>query len=112
MLHAVCSQSARRRSWRPTMTLQAGCKLAPYAGRMAEAALAHQFDLRDVYRDAGPAWSIGPARAYERIAATAIARLPGRLTGSRVLDLGAGAGAVSRGISRAGGSPVALDPSH
>jgi SAM-dependent methyltransferase len=68
--------------------------------------------VRDVYRDLGPAWSGGPAAAYERLAATAFSRLPRTLAGWRVLDVGAGTGAVSRCVSRAGGWPVALDPAH
>jgi len=46
--------------------------------------------VRDVYSGVGPAWSNGPAAAYERMAAAAVARLPSTLTGWRVLDLGAG----------------------
>lgn len=68
--------------------------------------------VRDVYSGVGPAWSSGPAAAYERMAAAAVARLPATPGGWRVLDLGAGTGAVSRCIARAGGSPVALDPAH
>jgi SAM-dependent methyltransferase len=43
------------------------------------------------------------------LAALAVAALPRPLTGVLVLDLGAGTGAASRCIARAGGRPVAID---
>src|SRR6185436_18535308 len=81
-------------------------------GVMRASAPASASPLRDGYRDVGPAGSRGPAAAYERMAASAIARLPPHLSGWRVLDLGAGTGGVSRCISDVGGWPVALDPAH
>jgi SAM-dependent methyltransferase len=68
--------------------------------------------VSDGYRGAGPAWSRGPAPAYERMAAAAIARLPQPVRGQLILDLGAGTGAASRCIARAGGRPIALDIVH
>jgi ubiquinone/menaquinone biosynthesis C-methylase UbiE len=46
------------------------------------------------------------------MAAAAVATLPASLAGWLVLDLGAGTGAASRCIARAGGRPVALDAAH
>jgi len=46
------------------------------------------------------------------MATAAIAMLPLPLAGWLVLDLGAGTGAASRCIARAGGRPVALDAAH
>ncbi len=62
------------------------------------------------YEDLGPIWASGPGPAYERIAEVVVAVLPRPLRGAWVLDLGAGTGAASRCIARAGGIPVALDP--
>jgi SAM-dependent methyltransferase len=71
-----------------------------------------QASVLDAYREVGPAWSNGPAAAYERMAAAAVATLPSSLAGWLVLDLGAGTGAASRCIARARGRPVALDAAH
>lgn len=66
--------------------------------------------LARAYSAAGEAWHAGPGRMYDRLAEVLVARSPVPLTGRVVLDVGAGTGAASRAISRAGGCPVALDP--
>jgi ubiquinone/menaquinone biosynthesis C-methylase UbiE len=68
--------------------------------------------VRDGYRGVGQAWSSGPAAAYERMADAVVAELDLRLEDRLVLDLGAGTGAASRCIARAGGRPIALDIAH
>ncbi len=65
--------------------------------------------VRHAYSRSARAWAEGPAPAYERLAAAAIAILPAPLAGALVLDVGAGTGAASRCIERAGGTPVAVD---
>jgi SAM-dependent methyltransferase len=65
--------------------------------------------LRDAYSATGSAWRDGPERVYERLADVLVAASPVSLDGERVVDLGAGAGATSRAIQRAGGLPVGLD---
>jgi ubiquinone/menaquinone biosynthesis C-methylase UbiE len=65
--------------------------------------------LRRAYEHPARAWAEGPAPAYERPAATAVAALPAPLAGALVLDVGAGTGAASRCVARAGGTPVAID---
>jgi SAM-dependent methyltransferase len=66
-------------------------------------------DLARAYSRTGAAWQRGPGRVYdvlaERVLDVAAADWSGRL----VADVGAGTGAASRAIARAGGRPVALD---
>ncbi|HYX44429.1 MAG TPA: methyltransferase domain-containing protein [Acidimicrobiales bacterium] len=50
-----------------------------------------------------------PVPFYERLAADAVATLPGRLAGARVLDLGCGPGHYTRALRRAGAVVVPLD---
>jgi len=65
--------------------------------------------LRDAYSATGAAWRDGPERVYERLADVLVAASPVSLDGERVADVGAGAGATSRAIQRAGGHPIGLD---
>lgn len=65
--------------------------------------------VRAAYGDGADAWLAGPARVYDRLAETVVAALPVALTGERVLDIGAGTGAVARAVRAVGGLPVALD---
>jgi SAM-dependent methyltransferase len=65
--------------------------------------------LAAAYGAAAGAWGDGPARAYDRLAEALVGASPGPLSGTRVLDLGAGTGAASRAVSGAGGHPVAVD---
>jgi ubiquinone/menaquinone biosynthesis C-methylase UbiE len=69
-------------------------------------------DLGDVwaaYDAASGGWSDGPERVYDRMAEMLVDRCLIGLDGHRVLDLGAGTGAVSRAVARRGGRPIALD---
>jgi ubiquinone/menaquinone biosynthesis C-methylase UbiE len=69
-------------------------------------------DLADVwaaYDRASQGWADGPERVYGRMAETLVERCPADLEGNRVLDLGAGTGAVSRAVAAQGGKPMALD---
>lgn len=66
--------------------------------------------VREAYSSSGAAWDTGPARIYDRLAATLVERVPGGVAGRRVLDLGAGTGAASRAALAAGaGAVVASD---
>jgi ubiquinone/menaquinone biosynthesis C-methylase UbiE len=57
-------------------------------------------------------WRSGPELVYRRFARALVREAPVRLTGLRVLDLGAGTGAVSTELRAAGASPVAVDSSE
>jgi ubiquinone/menaquinone biosynthesis C-methylase UbiE len=65
--------------------------------------------ISDAYGIAGTVWERGPGRVYNRMAEVVLEHAPVPLTGRRILDLGAGAGAASRAISTAGGAVVAVD---
>lgn len=66
-------------------------------------------DIAAAYSATGAAWQAGPARVYDRMAEVLVASSPVDLRGRSVLDIGAGTGAASRAIARAGGRPVACD---
>ncbi len=57
------------------------------------------------------AWSGGAEAVYELLSRAALAEHAADLSGKRVLDLGAGAGATSRAVAAVGGRPLALDAS-
>jgi SAM-dependent methyltransferase len=63
----------------------------------------------DAYSATGPAWQAGPGRVYDRLAEVLVDLSPVPLGGRRVLDVGAGTGAATRAIARAGGRPLAVD---
>jgi SAM-dependent methyltransferase len=65
--------------------------------------------VRDAYSATGAAWRDGPERIYGRLADVLVAASPISLAGERVADVGAGTGATSRAIQRAGGRPIELD---
>ncbi len=65
----------------------------------------------DAYQGAADAWSRGPAALYDTLASVAIANVAARLRGMRVLDVGAGTGALCRALRRAGAIPIAVDTS-
>lgn len=65
--------------------------------------------LARAYDASGGAWAWGAARVYDRLADALVAASPAAVAGRVVLDVGAGTGAASRAIARAGGRPVALD---
>jgi SAM-dependent methyltransferase len=59
----------------------------------------------------GEAWVNGPGVVYDRLADALVSASPVGLVGARVLDVGAGSGAVSKAVAAAGGRSVALDRS-
>jgi SAM-dependent methyltransferase len=59
--------------------------------------------------DDGQAWAAGPAQVYDRLAAAAVALLPGPLAGMLVLDAGAGTGAATRALRGHGATVIAVD---
>ena len=61
------------------------------------------------YSATGAAWQRGPGRVYDHLAEVLVAASPISLAGRRVLDVGAGTGAASRAIARAGGRVIAVD---
>jgi SAM-dependent methyltransferase len=65
--------------------------------------------LADAYSATGAAWEAGPARVYDRLADVLVAASPIDLAGRLVADVGAGTGAASRALARAGARPIALD---
>jgi ubiquinone/menaquinone biosynthesis C-methylase UbiE len=65
--------------------------------------------IRHAYGRTGARWAAGPARVYDRLAMALLADGPVPLTGARVLDAGAGTGAVSRAARAAGADVVAVD---
>jgi ubiquinone/menaquinone biosynthesis C-methylase UbiE len=65
--------------------------------------------LADAYSATGAAWQAGPGRIYDRLADTLLDHAPSSMAGRLALDVGAGTGAASRAIRRAGGTPIALD---
>ncbi len=68
--------------------------------------------IADAYSRTGVAWQAGPGRIYDRLSQVLIDASPVTLTGRLVLDIGAGTGAASRAIERAGGRPIAADIAH
>lgn len=66
-------------------------------------------DIRAAYEATARAWDEGPARVYRILARALVAQSPISLTGASVLDLGAGTGAVSEAVARAGGRAIAAD---
>jgi ubiquinone/menaquinone biosynthesis C-methylase UbiE len=58
------------------------------------------------YSATGEAWERGPAQIYDRLAEAVVERSPVGVAGARALDLGAGTGAASRALRRAGAARV------
>jgi SAM-dependent methyltransferase len=65
--------------------------------------------VAEAYSITGAAWREGPERIYGRLADVLVDASPVPLTGQSVLDLGAGTGAASRALRRAGARPIAAD---
>jgi len=61
------------------------------------------------YELAGPAWAAGPDRVYAALGRALVAAAPVPLAGARVLDVGAGTGAVSGAARAVGADVVACD---
>jgi SAM-dependent methyltransferase len=66
-------------------------------------------DLGTAYSRSGVAWQRGPERIYDRLAEVLVEHAPAPLAGRLVLDVGAGTGAASRAVQRAGGTTIAVD---
>jgi SAM-dependent methyltransferase len=69
-------------------------------------------ELADAYSATGAAWQEGPGRIYDRLADVLLEHAPAPIRGRLAADVGAGTGAASRAIARAGGVPIALDLAH
>lgn len=65
--------------------------------------------VTDHYAAAAPRWDTGAMRVYGPLAAALVDAGPSPLSGRRVLDAGAGTGAVSAELVRRGAHPVAAD---
>jgi ubiquinone/menaquinone biosynthesis C-methylase UbiE len=68
--------------------------------------------MRDAYDAASAAWGAGPEIVYGALASELMAEAGVDLAGRRVLDLGAGTGAVSTVVAARGGVPIAIDASR
>jgi SAM-dependent methyltransferase len=67
-------------------------------------------EIAAAYSASADAWARGPDRVYRRLADAMLARSPLPIAGRRVLDVGAGTGAVTRSVLDAGaGWVVATD---
>lgn len=78
-------------------------------GRGGAAAAVTGDDVSAAYSAAARAWARGPDRVYARLARDLVAAAPRPLAGALVLDVGAGAGPVSRALREVGARCVALD---
>jgi ubiquinone/menaquinone biosynthesis C-methylase UbiE len=58
------------------------------------------------YSATGASWQTGPGRIYDRLAEAVLDRSPLTVAGARILDVGAGTGAVSRAAAVAGAARV------
>lgn len=65
-----------------------------------------QWEMRAAYDRSADAWASGPEPVYERLADVLVAASPLRLSGARVLDLGAGTGVAGRAARARGASDV------
>lgn len=68
-------------------------------------------EIAAAYEGGADAWLLGPDSAYRRFAAALVAVAPHWLAGARVLDVGAGTGAVSAILVAKGARVVAADNS-
>jgi SAM-dependent methyltransferase len=68
-------------------------------------------DPSNAYQGVADAWAHGPAALYDKLAALTIAGAATQLRGKLVLDVGAGTGALCRGLRTAGATPIAIDTS-
>lgn len=66
-------------------------------------------NITEAYSASGQAWAGGPMRVYGRLAEAVVRACPVPVADRVVLDLGAGTGAASRAIARAGGRALAVD---
>jgi ubiquinone/menaquinone biosynthesis C-methylase UbiE len=66
-------------------------------------------DASGAYVGVAAAWDAGPSRVYDALARAVVSAYPGDIGGLRVLDMGAGTGAVSRALAERGARPTAID---
>ena len=66
-------------------------------------------DASSAYVGVAAAWDAGPSRVYDALARAVVSAYPGDITGLRVLDIGAGTGAVSRALAERRAYPTAID---
>jgi ubiquinone/menaquinone biosynthesis C-methylase UbiE len=66
-------------------------------------------DASSAYAGVAAAWDAGPSRVYDALARAVVSAYPGDIAGMRVLDIGAGTGAVSRALAQHGAHPTAID---
>jgi ubiquinone/menaquinone biosynthesis C-methylase UbiE len=66
-------------------------------------------DASSAYVGVAAAWDAGPSRVYDALARAVVSAYPGDTTGLRVLDIGAGTGAVSRALAERRAHPTAID---
>jgi len=62
-----------------------------------------------VYEGIARAWAGGPSRVYDVLADAIVSAYPAPIADQRVLDIGAGTGAVARAVIRRGGRATAVD---
>jgi ubiquinone/menaquinone biosynthesis C-methylase UbiE len=65
--------------------------------------------MATAYEGAAAAWAGGAARLYDKLALAVVDAYPLPLEGRRIVDLGAGTGAVSRALLAHGALPLAVD---
>jgi SAM-dependent methyltransferase len=68
-------------------------------------------EIAAAYEGGADAWLTGPDPAYRRFAAALVAEAPSPIAGARVLDVGAGTGAVTSILMAEGAQVVAADNS-
>ncbi|HKR99910.1 MAG TPA: class I SAM-dependent methyltransferase [Candidatus Dormibacteraeota bacterium] len=66
-------------------------------------------DASSAYTGNADAWAAGPGRLYDRLSEAVLDAVARPLAELRVLDVGAGTGAMSRAVRARGGSPVGVD---
>ena len=66
-------------------------------------------DAASAYVGVAAAWDAGPSRVYDALARAVVSAYPGDIAGLRVLDIGAGPGAVSRALAERVAEPTAID---
>ena len=66
-------------------------------------------DPSRAYAGVAAAWDEGPSRVYDVLARAVVSAYPGDIAGLRVLDIGAGTGAVSRALAERRAVSTAID---
>jgi ubiquinone/menaquinone biosynthesis C-methylase UbiE len=65
--------------------------------------------VQEAYNATGASWADGPIRIYSRLARVLVGRSPIALDGRVMVDAGAGTGALSRALTSAGATAIAVD---